>query len=117
MKYINCRLPALLIILTVGLTLWKTALAADVDCAKRGKSEMSADEIQEALTLNSDRLMALQGVVGTGLGVCRSGKPCIQVYAREITPELDRHIRDILDGYPYAVVKTEPLRPLTNQDP
>jgi len=81
-----------------------------------GENEMSAKTIDEALKEHTDALMAVPGVVGTGQGLC-DGKPCIKVFVVKKTPELERKISYILEGYPLAIVETGKIRALPeNQD-
>ena len=54
--------------------------------------------IEQVLQENTDRLMALDGVVGTAQGQC-SGKPCIYVFVAQSTPALTNQIPSEIDGY------------------
>ncbi len=67
--------------------------------------------IEAVLKEHTDRLMALPGVVGTAQGEC-AGEPCIKILVAEKTPELERQIPDILDGYRVEIVDTGPIRAL-----
>ena len=50
-------------------------------------------------------------MVGTAIGIC-NGMPCIKVYVVKKTPELDRKIPDILEGYPVMTEETGEFRRL-----
>ena len=56
----------------------------------------------KVLHQNTDELMAIPGVVGTGQGRC-GGRDCIHVYVAELTPELEAKVPNLLDGYPVEV--------------
>ena len=69
---------------------------------------MQKKTIQTVLKEHTDKLMALPGVVGTGLGEC-SGKPCIKVFVVKKTPN---QIPSTLEGYTVAVQETGKFRAL-----
>lgn len=71
----------------------------------QGEQSMPAVPIEQVLKDNTDELMAIRGVVGTGQGRCGQ-RDCIQVYVVEITPELKAKIPKVLEGYP---VETEAM--------
>jgi hypothetical protein len=58
--------------------------------------------IDMVLDRNTDWLMAITGVSGTGVGECE-GRPCIRVYVARDTPELREQLPDELDGYAVVV--------------
>lgn len=70
---------------------------------------MSPQTIEQALKAHTNELMALPGVVGTAQSVCE-GRPCIKVLVIKNTPELERHIRTILGGYPVVIEETGRIR-------
>ena len=72
---------------------------------------MQEKTIQTVLKENTDSLMALPGVVGTGLGEC-SGKPCIKVFVARKTLELTKKIPASLEGYRVEVQETGEFRAL-----
>jgi hypothetical protein len=81
-----------------------------VACSQPGnETVMQQKTIQTVLKENTDKLMALPGVVGTALGEC-SGKPCIKVFVVKKTPELLKQIPATLDGYTVAVQETGDFR-------
>lgn len=51
----------------------------------------SPNEIAAIKERHESWLMSLPGVVGSGIGACE-GKPCIKVYVKERTPELERQV-------------------------
>lgn len=62
---------------------------------------------QQALT---DSVMALPGVVGTGIGLCGE-TPCIKVYLAQDDAELRSHIPETFQGFQVAVEVTGEFRP------
>lgn len=52
-----------------------------------------------------DRLMAIAGVDGVGLGKC-DGEPCIKVFVHRRTPTIVDSIPAELDGYNVVVEET-----------
>ena len=61
--------------------------------------------IEQVLQEHTGRLMALPGVVGTGLGLC-DDKPCIRVFVVEATEELLKQIPGEIEGYRVDVHQT-----------
>ena len=76
-----------------------------------GENIMVSKTFQEVLQEHSRQLMAINGVVGTGQGVC-GGKPCIIVFVVKNTPEIKKKIPEILQGYPVMIEETGPIRAL-----
>ena len=72
---------------------------------------MQKKTIQTVLKENTDKLMGLPGVVGTGLGEC-SGKPCIKVFVAKKTPDLLKQIPSTLEGHLVEVQETGEFRAL-----
>ena len=72
---------------------------------------MPAKTIQEVLRENTERWMALAGVVGTALGEFE-GQPCIKVFAAEKTPELLAEIPESVEGHRVIVEETGEFRAL-----
>ncbi len=75
---------------------------------------MKVKTIEEALKEHTRGLMSVPGVAGTALGLC-DGKPCIKVFAVKKTPELQRKIPRILEGYPVIVEETGEIRTLPGE--
>ena len=93
---------------TVGVA-W--LFAAPVAYSQQSGRVMQEKTIQTVLKEHTDSLMALPGVVGTGLGEC-SGKPCIKVFVAKKTPNLLKQIPSTIDGYTVAVQETGEFRAL-----
>ena len=72
---------------------------------------MKATSIREVLKENTDMLLSLPGVVGTGVGEL-AGKPCIKVYVLKETPELLKQIPPALGGYTIDVQESGEIRAL-----
>jgi hypothetical protein len=66
-------------------------------------------KIETVLKKHTEALMSLPEVVGTGQGVC-GGRDCIKVFVRQRTPELERRIPTVLDGYPVSIEETGEFR-------
>lgn len=66
---------------------------------------MPQKSIEQVLSDNTSRWMALPGVVGTGIGEC-NGKPCIKVFAAAKSDSLQRQIPKQIDGYPVEIEVT-----------
>lgn len=75
------------------------------------KHPPAAKAIEAVLKEQTDRLMAIPGVVGTAQGLC-DGKPCIKVYVAEDAAAPVREIPDTLEGYPVQVERTGAIRAL-----
>lgn len=58
--------------------------------------------IEEAIKEHSEALMSLPGVVGVGQGLC-AGKPCLKVYIVKMTPELEKEIPALFEGYEVSI--------------
>ncbi len=77
---------------------------------------MPTGTIEDVLNRHTEQLMSLPGVVGTAQGL-HHDKPCIKVYVIEKTPELDRQIPKVIDGFPVVVEQSGPIRASArNQD-
>ncbi len=59
-------------------------------------------DVNEHLRRNEATLLAIDGVVGVGIGE-QGGQPVIVVMVSAVTPELRRQIPDSLDGHPVRV--------------
>ncbi len=67
--------------------------------------------IESVLRDHKPRLLALDGVVGVGRGLCR-GRPCIKVMVRERTPGLVDQIGRAIEGFDVEIIETGPIRAL-----
>jgi hypothetical protein len=77
----------------------------------QGDNLMTAKTIQKVLKENNIRLLSIQGVAGTAQGLCNN-QPCIKVFVTRKTPELEKKIPVILDGYPVVIETTGEFRKL-----
>jgi hypothetical protein len=75
------------------------ALAAERD---PGGAQMN---IEQAFDRHHDRLMAVPGVAGLGIGE-RDGKPAIVIMVKELTPEIEATLPKALEGHPVVVEPT-----------
>jgi len=71
---------------------------------------MNRPPIDQVLQVHTGTLMAVPGVIGTGEGE-HQGTPCILVFVRRRTAELERAIPSSLDGYPVRLKETGEVRP------
>ncbi|WP_147094442.1 hypothetical protein [Nitrosococcus oceani] len=53
-------------------------------------------------------IMNFPGVVGTGIGDCQ-GTPCIKVYIKEKTPELEQQLPKRIEGFQLDIEVTGPI--------
>ena len=78
------------------------------------KNSRPGKSIAEVLKDQTDWLLSLPGVVGTGIGEY-DGKPCIKVLVERNTEELARTIPKTLGGFPVVTVETGKIRPLDHE--
>ena len=76
-----------------------------------GNPMLPVKAIDEVLKEHAKSLMAIPGVVGVGESLC-DDKPCIKVYVSQETPELERKIPQMLEGYPVKIEETGEIRAL-----
>jgi len=88
-----------------------TACASDMTQSPDGKSRPPESSIESVLRTHKPRLLALDGVIGVGRGLCQ-GRPCIKVMVRERTPGLARRIGAAIEGYEVEIIETGPIRAL-----
>lgn len=69
------------------------------------ESAMTKPDIEETLEKHTDRLMAIDGVVGTAIGEC-DGRPCIKIYVIRKTDRLLEELPTELDGFTVSVEET-----------
>lgn len=101
------RLPLL-------LPLCVTACMAQAVTETTQDAGMTTKSIELVLHEQRDRIMAVPGVVGTGIGLC-GGRPCIKVYASEPASTLAGKLPDHLDGYAIDIEITGPIRTLPDK--
>jgi hypothetical protein len=74
-----------------------------------GEIQVSEKNIETILRNHIDTLMAIDGVVGIGQGLC-NGDPCIKVFVAEKTRELEENIPEELDGCRVKIEETGPVQ-------
>ncbi len=72
--------------------------------------------IEAAQAKLTDRVMALSGVVGIGIGECE-GAPCIKVFVVRETEELGRQIPSTFEGFPVVTQVTGEIRARPSDSP
>ena len=65
--------------------------------------------IEAAQAKLTDRVMALPGVVGLGIGECERA-PCIKIFVVQRTPELEGEIPSTFEGFPVEIQVTGEIR-------
>jgi hypothetical protein len=73
---------------------------------------MRREKIESVLEKHSARLMAINGVAGTAIGICQ-GEPCIKVYVVRKNPELLRQVPTTLEGYAVSIEESGKFRALS----
>lgn len=81
------------------------------DDARMKGSPMVVKAIDEVLKEQTKAIMAIPGVVGTGQGL-HEGKPCIKVFIRKKSAELERNIPNNLEGYPVVIEEIGEIKAL-----
>lgn len=71
---------------------------------------MNRRPIEQVLQAHTSTIMAVPGVLGTGQGE-HEGSPCIVVFVRRRTADLERAIPSSLEGYPVRLEQTGEIRP------
>lgn len=66
---------------------------------------MQSRAIEHVLRDHAWRLMAIDGVLGTGVGLDDRTK-CIRVFVDKKTPELEKKIPPVLEGYFVSIEET-----------
>lgn len=66
--------------------------------------------VHEVLERHRDAWMETRGVVGTGVGRC-DGDPCLVIYLRALTDELEAELPDCVEGYPVRLEETGTVTP------
>ncbi len=72
---------------------------------------MNRKPISEVLREQTPDLMSIPGVVGTGEGE-QDGAPCILVLVTRKTPDLERAIPSLLEGWPVRVEEVGEVHPV-----
>jgi len=79
-----------------------------------GEATVTARSIDAVLAAHTDSLMALPGVVGTAIGLCKDrgrSEPCIKVLFADSSAAASATIPARLEGYRVAVEVTGTIRP------
>ena len=106
------------LVTTVGLL---RLVVGVVGCAQSkavagpGEAPMPNKTIEQVLQEQTNRLMALPGVVGTAMGLC-AGEPCIKVFVVEKTGDLLTQIPTEIEGYQVAIDETGEIKALDEVD-
>ena len=69
-------------------------------------AQRTIEQVQEAHT---KEWMAIPGVEGTGIGLCKE-KPCIIVFSSKTAEELKDRIPSSVEGYPVTIRKSGTFR-------
>ena len=100
------------VLIAIGITLISPgAQGSEVDATVA----KDAQEIERALAASQDAIMALPGVVGTGISLCES-ELCIKVLVSDDSPGLRQQLDEILCQHHYVVEQTDPVRSLPAGD-
>ncbi len=96
-----------MIFIVVGVTNCSNKKVGD----RQGRVRMGEQTIEDVLEKRTAELMSVPGVVGTAQGLCND-KPCIRVFVIKKTPEIDRDIPDMLEGFKVVVEESGEIRAL-----
>ena len=93
-----------------------TITACGSDVADKGQpaahdSTHMNTSITDVLARHTEHLMSIPGVQGTAEGV-QDGRPCIIVFVKELTPEIEKTIPKQIEGYTVRVDAVGEIRPL-----
>jgi hypothetical protein len=102
---------ALANLLPLLLPLCVTACMAQTVTETTQDASMTTKNIEQVLHEQRDRIMAVPGVIGTGIGLC-GDRPCIKVYSSESASTLAKKLPYHLDGYAIDIEMTGPIRAL-----
>jgi hypothetical protein len=59
-------------------------------------------DIAQVLDQHQDRLMAVSGVTGVGIGE-RNSKSAIVIMVRQLTPDLKARLPQVIEGHPVVI--------------
>lgn len=89
-----------------------STVVKDTRAPRRAPAVKNAPKTIEAvLAAHTDSLMAIPGVLGTGVGRCENGATCIRVLVSRVTEEIQRRVPRELEGYQVRVDVTGPIVP------
>src|SRR5688572_137344 len=96
----------------VGLVMFALVGGCQKNMAQDNSPSPKRD-INAVLRDHDDKLLAIPGVVGIYIAVLEDGTtPCLKVMLARKTPETERDIPKILEGYPVISEVTGEIRPL-----
>ncbi len=61
---------------------------------------------------NTAKLMAIDGVVGVGLGELDDKTPCIIIMVIMINAELTQQLPTIIEGFPVKIIESGVIKPM-----
>jgi hypothetical protein len=67
-------------------------------------------DINQVMARHQDRLMAIAGVTGVGIGE-QGGRPAIVVMVERLTPQVKAQIPQQLEGFPVVVDQSGEITP------
>ncbi len=112
--------------MTKVITVCLVTLLAGTGACARFQAEKKPFEQEETTSMTptieaaqaklTDRVMALSGVVGIGIGECE-GAPCIKVFVVQETEELGRQIPSTFEGFPVVTQVTGEIRARPSDSP
>jgi hypothetical protein len=70
---------------------------------------MKSKTIKEVLKKYTPIWMSIPDVIGTGIGLC-DGKPCIKVYVKNLSKEIENTIPQSIDDYQVKIEVTGPIK-------
>lgn len=79
------------------------------------EESMCQNMIEDVLEERTPELMSVPGVTGTGISAVDDTR-VILVYVKGITPQLEKKIRLILEGYPVIIEETGGFRSLPGNE-
>ncbi len=89
---------------------------ADQEPLEQEETTSMTPTIEAAQAKLTDRVMALSGVVGIGIGECE-GAPCIKVFVVRETEELGRQIPSTFEGFSVVTQVTGEIRARPSDSP
>jgi hypothetical protein len=64
--------------------------------------ELREMDIEQAFDRHQERLMAVSGVTGVGIGD-KNGKPAIVIMVKQLTPDLKGALPQVIEGHPVVI--------------
>jgi hypothetical protein len=93
-----------------------TAVSSLVACGPTDREPedsppMTSRTIEQVLAAHTPELMAIAGVVGTGIGA-EGDRPCLIVFVAKREPRLAREIPAAIEGFPVKIEEVGTVRAL-----